>query len=454
MSERRSRTFAVATLGCKLNQYETECIREALESAGWLFRRFEEGADFYVINSCTVTGKTDARTRNLVRRARRTVPGSFIIVTGCLAETAPESLELLDEVDLVIGNGGKTAIHAVMERIVEDGDDADLRETFDRLAGAEPRIINRFHGHSRAFVKIQEGCDAACAYCIIPRARGPHRSVPPAVVLDQARLLAENGYREIVLTGIHVGRYGTDLLKGPDLAAMLSLLVERVPGVRFRLSSIEPTEVTGELIDLVANSKRIAAHLHVPLQSGDDRILAAMNRPYDTARFVRTIEEIKSANESIAIGTDVIVGFPGETEEHFRHTYAFLRDLRVDYFHVFNFSRRPGTAAAAMPGQIDPETRKARSRKLVRLGRRKKLAFMRTRVGTVETALLQGPAHRFSRFSRAVTGNYVEVSVPRGGAKTGSLADVLVTHYSRGRLYGSIVNETNALREKAKEKRR
>ncbi|MBN1885646.1 MAG: tRNA (N(6)-L-threonylcarbamoyladenosine(37)-C(2))-methylthiotransferase MtaB [Candidatus Krumholzibacteriota bacterium] len=454
MSERRSRTFAVATLGCKLNQYETECVRESLEKAGWVFRRFEEGAEFYIINSCTVTGKTDARTRNLVRRARRVSPGAFIIATGCLAETEPESLERLDEVDLVVGNAGKASLHLVMERIVEAGDDADIRETVDRSAGLEPVFITRFHGHSRAFVKIQEGCDASCSYCIIPRARGPHRSVGQAAVLEQVRLLADGGYGEIVLTGIHIGRYGTDLPEQTDLARLLRRLLDRVPCVRFRLSSIEPTEVTPDLLDIVAGSDRIASHLHIPLQSGDDRILEAMKRTYDTGRFRRGIEAIKERNASIAVGTDVIVGFPGETDESFRRTYAFLSDLPVDYFHVFGYSRRPGTPAASMPGQVDPAIRKSRSGKLIRLGGRKRLSFMRERVGTVESALVQGPAHRFSRFARAVTGNYVEISVPRDRGRIGALAPVLVTHYSRGRLYGRILGGQAEAGIGGKERRR
>jgi len=396
----------------------------------WTYRPFEEGADCFIVNSCTVTGKSDARCRNAVRRARRLKPGARIIVTGCYAETQPEALEVMDEVDLVLGNDEKERIPWII----------DGRE--DTLAGNQTAAFGRIDGfldHSRAFIKIQEGCNAGCTYCIIPRARGPSRSTPPDAVLEQVGRLVGNGYREIVLTGIHIGRYGLDLEEGTDLAGLMEILLERTEGVRFRLSSIEINEVTDRLAGLVASSERVASHLHIPLQSGDDAVLARMKRPYDTRLFADRIDRIMRTNGDTALGTDVIVGFPGETDEMFRNTCRFVKEMPFTYLHVFGYSRRPGTEAALMPDQVDPDARKSRSRRLIRLGKRKRTAFMKGRIGTEELSLVQGPAHRTSKFSVALTGTYCEVMVPREEAREHSMIPVRITHYTRGRLYGTTI---------------
>ncbi len=424
----KRRTFSIITFGCKLNQYESECIRHSLEEMNWTYRPFDEGADCYIINSCTVTGKSDSRCRNAVRRARRMKPGARIIVTGCYAETQPEALEVMDEVDLVLGNDEKERIPSIVEGV--EGEPSGVeRPSFGP--------IDEFLDHSRAFIKIQEGCNAGCAYCIIPRARGSSRSTPPDDVLEQVGRLARNGYREIVLTGIHIGRYGLDLEGGMDLAGLIELLLERTEGIRLRLSSIEINEVTDRLMDLVASSGRVAPHLHIPLQSGDDDVLSRMKRPYDTKIFADRIDRIVRANGDTALGTDVIVGFPGETDEMFRNTYRFVKEMPFTYLHVFSYSRRPGTEADLMPDQIDPETRRRRSRRLIRLGNRKRTAFSKGRIGTEELALVQGPPHETSRFSVALTGTYCEVLVPRDESEQHAMMPVRITHYSRGRLYGT-----------------
>lgn len=424
-------SFSIATLGCKLNQYESECLRQFLVGRDWEYRPFGEPADFYIINTCTVTGRTDARSRNAVRRARRASPGATIIVTGCYAETQPEALSRMREADIVLGNGEKFSIATLMEEqngIPDPAGECDCR-------------IRGFLGHSRAFVKIQDGCDAACTYCIIPRARGPARSVPPEDVIRQARLLASNGVEEIVLTGIHIGRYGRDLEEGMNLETLMRTLLSRTAVRRLRLSSIEVNEVTDGLIELAASEPRVACHLHVPLQSGDDLILRTMRRPYDAAGFAARIGEIRKSSDSISLGTDIIVGFPGETDERFRSTMRLAAALPLSYFHVFSFSPRPGTPAARMTGRVDPETKRRRSRKLIALGRSKRLAFMRARTGTTELALVKPPQRRYSRFSMALTGSYCEVSIPRDETLYGRLVPVDVTHYSRGRLYGRPVHD-------------
>lgn len=424
MSGDQERTFSIITFGCKLNQYESECIRQSLEGMNWSYRPFDEGADCFIINSCTVTGKSDSRCRNAVRRARRMMPDAKIVVTGCYAETQPEALEGMDEVDLVLGNEEKKNIPVIL-----GGDSSGCRISYGR--------IEEFLDHSRAFIKVQEGCNAACTYCVIPRARGSSRSTPPEEVLDQVHRLAINGYEEIVLTGIHIGRYGTDFDDKTDLSGLLELLLERTDSVRFRLSSIEVNEVTDRLLDLVATNDRIASHLHIPLQSGDDRILAGMKRPYDTGLFEGHIERIAGATGRMALGTDIIVGFPGETDESFRNTYRFVKKMPFTYLHVFSYSRRPGTEAAVMPGQVHPVARKSRSRKLINLGKRKRTSFMKKHIGATELSLVQGPMRRNSKFSVALTGTYCEVMIKRDERTRNRMLPIRITHYSRGRLYGT-----------------
>jgi threonylcarbamoyladenosine tRNA methylthiotransferase MtaB len=423
-------SFAITTLGCKLNQYESECIRQALVGRDWKFRTFGENADYYIINTCSVTGRTDSRCRNAVRRARKAAPDSKIIVTGCYAETQPESLEKMDETDLVLGNRDKYSIVDILENM------AGRSNAGEAGAKSVDFDIAEFHEHSRAFIKIQEGCDSACTYCIIPRARGRSRSVPADQVLGQVRKLENNGIEEIVLTGIHIGRYGKDLDGGSSLERLVGRILDETSLPRVRLSSIEVNEVTDGLLSMISSTDRLASHLHIPLQSGDDTILEAMRRPYDTSFFRERIEAVRVLSDGIGIGTDIITGFPGEDDRSFRKTFEFVRSLPLTYFHVFSFSRRPGTPAENMAGQVDPDAKKRRSRRLIRLGRSKKKDFMRSRTGSREMAVIQGKAGRYSRFSKALTGSYCEVSVECPESLNGRLLPVEITHYSMGRLYG------------------
>lgn len=427
-------TFSITTLGCKLNQYESECIRQALIERDWEFRTFGESADYYIINTCTVTGKTDSRCRNAVRRARKAAPDSTIIVTGCYAETQADILEKMVETDLVIGNGKKDSIVGILE-------DLEGRENPVSLSSDPGNFdIANFYGHSRAFIKIQEGCNASCTYCIIPRARGRSRSVPAERVLRQVKKLEKNGIEEIVLTGIHIGRYGKDIDDRTSLDGLIESILAETGRLRLRLSSIEVNEVTEGLLSLISGTDRLAPHLHIPLQSGDDIILDAMNRPYDTSFFQKKIEAVRAISDGIGIGTDIITGFPGEDDSSFRRTFEFARSLPLTYFHVFSYSKRPGTPAETMDGQVDPDTRKSRSKKLIRLGRSKKREFMRSRTGNGELAMIQGKAKRYSRFSTALTGSYCEVSINCSSSLDGKLVPIDITHYSRGRLYGRVVS--------------
>jgi threonylcarbamoyladenosine tRNA methylthiotransferase MtaB len=440
------KTFSTVTIGCKLNQFETEWIREALMRRNWRFRRFEDGAAFCIINSCTVTARSDARCRKAVRRAKRTNPASFVVVTGCYAETERASLDAMSEVDLVLGNREKSSLPAIVDAIAESERRALPADhgSISRVQKPEPIGIDRFLGHARAFVKIQEGCNASCSYCIVPRARGPSRSVPEAAVLEQVSLLQESGYREIVLSGVHIGRYGADLDPPGTLGDLVEAILHRAGAVRIRLSSIEVNEVTSKLIELVRATDRLAPHFHIPLQSGDDRILAAMNRFYRTSGFREKIEEIARARGTIAIGTDIIVGFPGETEECFANTLELVRDLPICYFHVFGFSPRPRTLAAAMDGAVSPERKRERSIRLIELGKAKKRAFLESHVGSPQLVLVQAAAARRPPLVRSLTGTYCEVLLPPWIAPTGSLVPVRVDRSSRGTLFGAPIEGSSA----------
>jgi threonylcarbamoyladenosine tRNA methylthiotransferase MtaB len=433
------KTFSTVTIGCKLNQFETELIREALILRDWRFRPFEDGAAFCIINSCTVTARSDARCRNAARRAKRTNPGSFVVVTGCYAETQRESLDRMEEVDLVLGNGEKSSLPSIIDEIAGRGrgDFPADREAIFRNATPERAEIDRFLHHSRAFVKVQEGCDASCSYCIVPRARGSSRSVPVAAVLDQAALLQESGFHEVVLSGVHIGRYGADLDPPGTLAELVEAIFERTSAMRVRLSSIEMNEVTPRLLELMRATDRLAPHMHIPLQSGDDRILESMNRSYRASGFRSKIEEVARARDGMAIGTDIIVGFPGETETCFESTFELVRELPISHFHVFGFSPRPQTPASAMGGRVSSERKRERSARLIELGRAKKQAFLESHVGSTQLVLVQAPVHSRSSLVRSLTGTYCEVLLPKEIGARGSLVSVRVSRFSRGILYGT-----------------
>ncbi|MBN2069831.1 MAG: tRNA (N(6)-L-threonylcarbamoyladenosine(37)-C(2))-methylthiotransferase MtaB [Candidatus Krumholzibacteriota bacterium] len=429
------RNFAITTLGCKLNQYESECIRHDLTGRGWERRDFDMPADFYVINTCTVTSKTDARCRNAIRRARKNSPDAVIIATGCLAQTQFQKLESMKEVDFVFNNEEKGRIAEFLEKYIKNGNDLDRQ---NECVSSFDIDIDSFSNHSRAFMKVQDGCDSKCSYCIIPEARGRSRSIPPADVIRKIRRLAGNSYMEIVLTGIHIGRYGMDPGSGIDLAGLIEEIISAIDGIRIRLSSIEPVEVSRKLSSLVIDSPRVASHLHIPLQSGDDKILRSMNRPYSTEQFRILTDDLKDRSSGLIIGTDIITGFPGETDREFENTYAYLADLKVDYFHVFSYSKRPGTPAASMEGHLDPRVIRSRCQKLIELGRRKRLDFMRKMVGRQDLALIQGPESEDAGIYNALTGNYCEVAVEAPAEMAGKLVEIEISRYSKGRLYGKL----------------
>ena len=371
---------AISTLGCKVNQYESAGIMEMLDKSIYVSVPFNAKADCYIINTCTVTGRTEYQSRNLIRRAIRTNPDACIIVTGCYAQVAPHDLAGIPGVTLVAGNAEKDHIPRLMERLVK-GDPqllvSDIRKA-RKFSGLNPL---KFAGHTRAFLKIQDGCNSFCSYCIVPYARGHSRSLPYMDVLKEIETLARSDYREIVLTGIHLGVYGQDLAPPSNLYEIMKHVDRNRLVRRLRLSSIEITEISDDMMRLIAEGATLCKHLHIPLQSGDDVILSAMKRNYDSAFFKNRLQVITQAIPDIALGLDVMVGFPGEGEKQFGNTLRLIAELPIAYLHVFPYSERPGTVASGLPGKVDERVKKRRGEILRKLGQEKRNAFARRFVG-------------------------------------------------------------------------
>jgi len=430
-----AKTFAIKTIGCKLNQYDSQAIRGLLERAGYVSCPFEGQADLYVVNTCTVTAKSDRDSRRYVRQAARRNPRAAVVVTGCYAQREPETLASLPGVSAVVGNEGKWNLPDLLDggfhgrEGLEAGDaGAQSLEPFHGREGPEGGNVGAQNFEPlrvRAFLKIQDGCDERCAYCVVPMVRGRSRSRSPAEILAEARRLIAWGHREIVLVGVHLGAYGAGLdgAATTNLAACVRELLG-LPGLgRLRLSSLEPLEVNAEVISLLAGEPKLCRHLHLPLQSGDDAVLRRMNRKYEAAQYRRIVGEIVAAAPGVAVGADVIVGFPGETEEEFRNTGEFIESLPLAYLHVFSYSRRPGTPAACMPDQVPDGVKRQRCRALRALSERKALAFRRQLLGTRQTVVIEKDG---GGEASGLTGNYVRVRLPNA-PPVGSLVEVEIT---------------------------
>jgi threonylcarbamoyladenosine tRNA methylthiotransferase MtaB len=408
----------LTTLGCKVNQFETAAFRNQLESNGIQVISELESADLIIVNTCTVTAKAGAESRREVKKMLRKNLQARVVVTGCHAQLAAEELRQLDSVDpgrlIVADNEAKGLL---VESII-DGRREGLKHHF-KTAGKNRQIsglqVDRFEGRTRAYLRVQDGCDSFCSYCIVPYARGRSRSLPVDQVISQAAAYEKGGHREIVVTGIHIGRYGLDLSENCHIAELLLLLSSRFPTVRFRLSSIEPLEIDDRLLTIMADAENIMPHLHIPLQSGDDSVLAKMNRRYTSRQFKAVVEKCRSTLSDAAIGFDVMVGFPGETEAMFENTRALIDSLDCTYLHVFPYSRRAGTAAADFTQQIDSSTKQRRAGILRRLSDKKSRAFYDRFINARRMVLLEsGPASIASGGPlKGFTDNYIPVVVER-----------------------------------------
>ncbi len=416
-----SGTFHIRTFGCKLNQFDSAVVESDLRARGLVPSDGPGEASVVVINTCTVTHRADADARRLARRIRRENPDCFVVATGCLAERAPQELESLPEIDLVVRRGERARLgELVAARATDSGALTGPGET-PSCAGALS-----FGDRTRAFLKVQEGCALRCSYCIIPEVRGPSVSVPPELLATQLQRLIDSGYQEVVLTGVNTGDYGRDLEETIDLAALVRRLLD-LPGLgRLRLNSLEPRTVTPEIIDLLAADPRLAPHLQVPLQSGSDRVLARMRRNYRTELYARTVEELRRRVPHAGIGADVIVGHPGETDDDFQETLQFIASSPLNYLHVFSYSPRPGTHSATQEGKVHDAAITERSARLRELGDKLALRFRQSFIGKTLQTLAYDSRRPDGRL-RALTSNFIDLSLEAPDTSINTLLPARIT---------------------------
>lgn len=389
---------ALHNLGCKVNAYETEAMQEMLEQNGYEIVPFQEGADVYIINTCTVTNMADRKSRQMIHKARKMNPEAVVVAAGCYVQTAERQEKLDPDIDIVIGNNRKQDLIRILAEYwkeetlhpeqVEELIDINHTKEYENLT------LDRTAEHTRAYIKVQDGCNQFCSYCIIPFARGRVRSRKAQDVTDEVRRLAENGYKEVVLTGIHLSSYGMDLEKKEDLLHLIQS-VHEVEGIeRIRLGSLEPRIITEEFAETLASLPKICPHFHLSMQSGCDETLKRMNRRYTSAEYFEKCEILRSAFEHPALTTDVIVGFPQESEEEFEITRKFIEKVNFYETHVFKYSKRQGTKAAAMEGQIPEPVKGTRSAELIRIGKEHKKAFESWYIGKEIAVLFEEEIER------------------------------------------------------------
>jgi len=427
--------IAITTLGCKINQYDSAVIQNRLEE-NHSFVSFEEPADCYIINTCTVTDRADWEARQLVRRAKRLSPGAKVLVTGCYAQVNPAELARVPGVDYVVGLNRLDDLLQFVD-LPKDSDVRIAVGDVKRERGVPVLGTRALPGHTRAFLKIQEGCNYSCTYCIIPTARGLSRSVTPREVLEQVRMLADAGYREIVLTGIHLGSYGQDLTPKIDLTALLETIARSRLIPRLRLSSLDPREVPDRLLDLMASSDVICPHLHICAQAGDDKILKWMRRNYEGAYYRELLMKVRERSPDAALGSDIIVGFPGETDEAFDRSLEFFAALPLTYFHVFPYSSRRGTVAASLPDHVGGEVKKTRARRMRELGTMKKRDFCLRFKGRKLSVLVEEKIDRVAGLRRGFSRNYLPVLVSAGETLVNREIEVEIEGFEGGWLRGA-----------------
>ncbi len=433
---------AYLTFGCRLNQYDTESVRTLLEGdGGYRTVSPREDPEVFVVNTCSVTARADASARKAIRRIHREHPEAEIVVTGCYAQRAPEELAALDGVSVVVGAKNRADI----VELVSLPKSAEARIAVSPVSEAVKFLevpITEMMERSRAYVKVQEGCNESCTFCIVPQTRGRSRSRAPERVLEQVRGLVQSGYVEIVLTGVHVGDYGLDLAQKRRMLAELIAEILEVPGLeRFRLSSIEPASVSDEIIDLMATREKFARHFHIPFQSGSNTVLARMKRRYSAEFFAELIAKIADRVPDCGIGSDVICGFPGETDGDFQDTFDSLVALPVTYLHPFTYSVRPGSEAEAFGDQVPAEVKKRRVQSLKRLARDKNLAFRERHVGDTLKVLLEGAGAGDGERASGLSDNYLRVEIY--GEASNRVEPVRITGVTEGALEGERLQALN-----------
>lgn len=414
---------AFHTLGCKVNHYETEAIWQLFQTEGYEKGEFDQISDVYVINTCTVTNTGDKKSRQVIRRAIRKNPDAVVCVTGCYAQTSPAEVMAIPGVDIVVGTQDRHKLIPYIKEFQASREPINAVGNIMKARVYEELDVPSFTDRTRASLKIQEGCNNFCTFCIIPWARGLMRSRKPEEVLSQARQLTEAGYKEIVLTGIHTGGYGEDM-KDYNLASLLRDL-EEIKGLqRIRISSIEASQITDEVIDVIGESNKVVNHLHIPLQSGSDTVLKRMRRKYSASFYRERVQRLKEALPGLAVTSDVIVGFPGETDEEFDETYQMIRDIGYSELHVFPFSKRTGTPAARMDDQVNDDVKNNRVHRLIALSNQQAKEYASMHEGQILEMIPeeQDPDHpeRLIGFTR----NYLKVSVELDKGRIGEVVDI------------------------------
>lgn len=421
----------VATLGCKVNRFESELISESLGRSGWSVVGEKDDADLYVINTCTVTREADRQARQAVRRAIRRNPAAVIIVTGCYAQVSPESCADIPGVDHVIGNDRKLDLDKLLPGLGKQRAPNILVGDLDEHVSLPDRLLEGYEGQTRAFVQVQQGCNQGCTYCIIHRARGPSRSLPPTLVVRQVERLAIAGFKEIVICGVDLGSYGEDMECTASGPASLVDLLDNICAVdqdfRIRLSSIDPAHISDDLVESLANKSRLCPHLHLSLQSGNTLILKRMKRRYDSALVYERVARLRRAIPDLVLSADIMVGFPTETEAQFLDSMNMVRDLEIAYPHVFPYSERSGTPAARIPAdrQVPVADRRARAEALRDAGQEVRRELLVSRLGKRARVLIEGGHGRMKGYLKARAPDYIETWVPAPSDFAGCWQDVI-----------------------------
>lgn len=428
---------AFHTLGCKVNQYETEAMEELFKEAGYEVVDSDGIADIYIINTCTVTNFGDKKSRQFIRRAKRNNINSTIAVVGCYSQVSPEEVEGIEGVDVIIGTKQRNRVVELCERALLDGEKINLVEDISQERDFEDLKIHDIKEKTRAYIKIQDGCNQFCSYCIIPYARGPIRSREVDKIIKECRRLQDAGFKEIVLTGIHIASYGKDLgdIRLIDVIEEIS----KIDGIeRIRLSSIEPTLIDEDFMSRAVKTKKLCDHFHLSLQSGSDSVLKRMNRKYTRSEYRKVVATIREHMPDAGITTDIIVGFPGETDLEFEETYQFVKEIGFSRIHVFKYSPRQGTAASGFKEQIHGRVKQDRSDRLINLGERLSEEFSQTFIGRELEVLYEENSRDDESLMEGYTSNYIRVRSKATGAIEGEILNTQFIASEKGDLLGKI----------------
>ena len=426
---------AFYTLGCKVNQYETEAMTELFKNDGYEITHFENFSDIYVINTCTVTSMSDRKSRQIIRRAKKKNPKAIVVVTGCYAQTAPDEVLKIEGVNMVLGTNER---HRILELTKNLLTDSKKKEVYNIMNSHEfeELSITTYSERTRAYIKIQEGCNQFCSYCIIPYARGPIRSRNPERIIEEIKTLSKNGFTEVILTGIHVASYGADL-QNMDLGKLL-MMVNEIDGIkRIRLSSIEPMTLNAEFIKAISPCEKLCHHFHLSLQSGSDGTLKRMNRKYTTDKYKSIVDGLRAAFPDVAVTTDIMVGFPGETDEEFEETVEFAKNIKFADAHIFQYSPRKGTVAAKRTDQIPSKIKEKRSKLIAEICEESRKEFLEGFLGKTLEVLFEQPTA--DGFFEGKTDNYITVCVPPEENLSGNFFMVKAERVKGEKIYGSII---------------